>query len=210
MNTATENSIPAGYIKNSKGHLVQEQLLSPYDVEMNDFVIKHINRAYELQQQIAKLKQEVYEDCYAFKELLEEKYSAKKGGKKGGMSFTSFDGELQIRISVQDRITMGPELRIAEQLIKECAQEWAKTSSAEVRAIIFNTFETDKEGNLSIAKVLSFKREYQHVSEDPRWVNGMEAITDAIKVVGSKSYLNFKKRNPEGKFLNIPLDISKL
>ncbi|EOS9900230.1 DUF3164 family protein, partial [Vibrio cholerae] len=29
-------------------------------------------------------------------------------------------------------------------------------------------------------------------------------------VVGSKTYLNFKERNSEEKYINIPLDIAKL
>ncbi|AYO22462.1 DUF3164 family protein [Vibrio parahaemolyticus] len=206
----SEVTVPQGYMKNRKGHLVEEKLVDPYDLEMNAFVLKHTKRALELQAALRQFKQDVYEDCAAFQELLAEKYDTKVGGSKGGVSFTSYDGKTQIRICVQDRITMGPELQVAEVLVKECANEWVEGARSELKALVHKVFETDKEGNISASKILEFRRDYKSVSDDERWLKAMDAIGDAIKVVGSKSYLNFKERNAEGKYLNIPLDISKL
>jgi len=210
MKSQNSPQVPEGFMRNRKGHLVEESMIDAYDLEMDAFVNKHIARAIEIQEIIRSFKTEVSEDCVSFQELLEEKYGAKLGGKKGGVSFTSYDGEHQIRISVQDRITMGPELRVAEKLLKECAHEWAQGARSEVKAIINDLFETNKEGDISVSKILEFRRDYKNISADERWIKGMEAIGDAIRVVGSKSYLNFKKRNPEGKYHNIPLDIAKL
>ncbi|MGR6833615.1 DUF3164 family protein [Aliivibrio wodanis] len=164
----------------------------------------------QIQTMLAEFKQAVYEDCIAYQELIAEKYDTKIGGSKGGVSFTSYDGEHQIRISVQERICMGVELKVAEALLKECANEWAEDARPEVKNLIHGLFETDKEGGISASKILSFRRTYKSLSKDLRWTKAMDAIGDAIKVVGSKTYLNFKKRNSEGKYFNIPLDISKL
>ncbi len=204
------NQIPAGWKLDRKGRLVLEANINPYDIEMDAFVMKHINKALEIQTMMREFKQAVYEDCYAFQELIAEKYDTKIGGKKGGMSFTSFDGQKQIRICVQDRLILGPELKVAENLLKEVATEWANESRREVKPFIDEAFETDKEGSLSVSKILGFRRRHKTVSDDPRWVKAMEAIGDAIQVVGSKTYLNFKERNGEDKYLNIPLDIAKL
>ncbi|AMG01331.1 DUF3164 domain-containing protein [Vibrio harveyi] len=202
--------IPAGWMADRKGRLVKESDIDGYELEMDAFVTKHIKRALEIQALMRTFKQEVYDDCLAFQQLIAEKYNTKVGGKKGGVSFTSFDGKTQIRICVQDRFVLGPELKIAEKLMKECAREWSDNSRDELKAIIHGLFETDKEGSISVSKIMDFRRTYKNVSEDPRWIQSMKAIDDALKVVGSKSYLNFKERNQEGKYLNIPLDISKL
>lgn len=205
-----EVKAPAGYMRNRKGHLVEETLIDPYDLEMDAFVKKHTQRAFEIQKTMREFKLAVYEDCLAFQELLAEKYEAKIGGSKGGVSFTSFDGQHQIRISVQDRTVLGPELKVAETLIKECANEWAEGASPELKIIVHTVFETDKEGNISTGKILKFRRDYKSASADIRWQNAMDAIGDAINVIGSKTYLNFKKRNGEGKYQDIPLSIAKL
>ncbi len=206
----TNNEIPQGWKKDRKGRLVQESDINPYDVEMDAFVMKHIAKAMEIQTMMREFKKEVYADCIAFQELVAEKYETKIGGKKGGVSFTSFDGKKQIRIAVQDRFTFGPELKVAEKLMKECANEWSESARHELKLIIHGLFETDKEGSISVAKIMDFRRTYKNISEDSRWIQAMDAIDDALRVVGSKSYLNFKERNSEDKYLNIPLDIAKL
>ncbi|EOB9552166.1 DUF3164 family protein [Vibrio vulnificus] len=209
-NQPRETEIPQGWKLDRKGRLVQESDIDAYDIEMDAFVMKHINKALEIKTMMSEFKEEVYADCYAFMELLAEKYDTKVGGKKGGVSFTSFDGKKQIRICVQDRFVLGPELKVAEKLMKECAKDWSSKSEREIKTIIHGLFETDKEGSISVSKIMDFRRKYKNVSEDPRWIKAMEAIDDALRVVGSKTYLNFKERNGEDKYLNIPLDIAKL
>lgn len=205
-----QTQIPEGWKLDRKGRLVKESNIDAYDIEMDAFVMKHIAKAMEIQTLMREFKKEVYEDCLAFQELVAEKYETKIGGKKGGVSFTSFDGKKQIRICVQDRFVFGPELKVAEQLMKECASEWSSVAPDELKAIIHELFETDTEGSISVSKVLDFRRRFKNVSEDSRWIQAMTAIDDALRVVGSKSYLNFKQRNGEDKYLNIPLDIAKL
>ncbi len=207
-----EITIPEGYMKDRKGRLNPIETVSDYDIEMNDFVLKHVAKAREVQASLKAFKQSVYDDCYAFIDLLAEKYESKRrlGGKKGNVTFSAFDGSVQVNISIQDRVKLGPELKIAEELIKECAEEWAETSRREVKAIVHQVFEVNKEGSLSTSEILGFRRKYKDISDDERWVRGMDAIADAIMVVGSKSYLNFKERNAEGKLQNIPLDLAAL
>lgn len=210
MTEKKDITIPEGWRKDRKGRLVQESSIDAYDLEMDAFVQKHVAKAREIQTLLREFKEEVYADCAAFKELIAEKYNTQLGGKKGGISFTSFDGQHQVRICVQDRFTFGPELKVAEQLMKECANEWSENADRELKLIIHGLFETDKEGSISVAKIMDFRRSYKNISEDGRWVQAMDAIDDALRVVGSKSYLNFKERNAEDKYVNIPLDIAKL
>jgi hypothetical protein len=206
----TTNQIPAGYMKNRKGHLVIESEVDAYDIEMNAFVLNLVTEAEAIQKTLREFKQRVYGECMAFQELIAEKYNTKIGGEKGGASFTSFDGKKQIRICYQDRFTFGPELKVAEHLMKACAKEWSEDSRNEVKSIINGLFETDNEGNISVSKIMDFRRQYKNISQDERWVESMKAIDDALRVVGSKMYLNFKERNAEDKYVNIPLDIAKL
>ena len=95
-----------GYMKDRKGRLVPMATVSDYDIEMNDFVLKHVAKAREAQAMLKEFKRSVYDDCYAFIDLLAEKYASKKrlGGQKGNVTFSAFDGSVQVTISIQDRI----------------------------------------------------------------------------------------------------------
>ncbi|OZS45330.1 sulfate transporter [Photobacterium sanguinicancri] len=195
----------------SKQRLVPISTVDDYDIEINDFVEKHISEARNIQQTLKTFKRKVYEDCYAFLELLAEKYETKKkrGGAKGGFSFSSYDGALQIKITVQDRITFGPELQIAKELIDECVQDWSSDANDYLKVLINDAFEVDREGNLNTGRILSLRKHKDKII-DQRWMNAMEAIADAIMVTGSKTYLNFRERTSEGKLINIPLDLAAL
>ncbi|MDO6497353.1 DUF3164 family protein [Photobacterium sanguinicancri] len=205
------SEVPHGYMLDSKQRLVPISTVDDYDIEINDFVEKHISEARNIQQTLKTFKRKVYEDCYAFLELLAEKYETKKkrGGAKGGFSFSSYDGALQIKITVQDRITFGPELQIAKELIDECVQDWSSDANDYLKVLINDAFEVDREGNLNTGRILSLRKHKDKIN-DERWMNAMEAIADAIMVTGSKTYLNFRERTSEGKLINIPLDLAAL
>lgn len=209
--TTAVNEVPEGYMLDSKQRLVPLSTVDDYDIEINDFVNVHIEEARHIQSTLKTFKRKVYEDCYAFLELLAEKYETKKkrGGAKGGFSFTSYDGKLQIKITVQDRITFGPELQIAKELIDECVQDWSSNANDYLKVLVNDAFEVDREGNLNTARILSLRKHKDKII-DQRWVNAMEAIADAIMVTGSKAYLNFRERTHEGKLMNIPLDLAAL
>ena len=60
MNTATkqkeETTAPEGYMFDSKCRLVPISMVDDYDMEINDFVIKHTAKAREIQSVLRGLK----------------------------------------------------------------------------------------------------------------------------------------------------------
>ena len=59
-------------------------------------------------------------------------------GMKGGFSIASFDGSAEVRISVADRITFGPELQAAKSLIDECIESWSEGADPNIRVLLCN------------------------------------------------------------------------
>lgn len=98
-----------------------------------------------------------------------EKYGRTRGGVKGNVTFSSFDGSEQITIRVQETLTFGPELQIAKDLIDECVTEWSEGANANLRAIIGDAFQVDKEGQLNTGRILSLRRVK---IQDERWNRG--------------------------------------
>lgn len=193
------------YLKDRKGRLVPIKQIDEHDIEMDAFVRKQVSKAKELQAVLRQFKQNAFDDCYAFMGLLAEKYNRKIGGQKGNVTFSTFDGSMQIRIAVQDKLTFGPELQIAKQIIDECLNDWAKDANQNLKTLITDAFEVDKEGELNTGRILSLRR---IKIQDKRWEQAMDAISESLRIAVSKTYINFKEKDHIGKYNNISLDIA--
>jgi len=187
--------VPPGYMKDSKGRLCPTANVSETD-QLEDQLVKTIHGfAGELSEQIARFKAHTFDDVGAFLALLDEKYGVKKGGTKGNMTFTSFDGCRRVKIAVQDHMHFGPELQIAKTLIDECIGDWAADSNANIRALVNHAFAVDKEGQVNREAIFSLRR----ISiDDERWNRAIDAINDSIRITGSKTYVTFHRRDTPG------------
>ncbi|ELX2304276.1 DUF3164 family protein [Yersinia enterocolitica] len=195
------------YMKDRKGRLVPVAQVSDYDLAMDSFVKEQVAAAKVKSADLSDFKQRAFDECYAWLDLVAEKYGRTRGGVKGNVTFSSFDGGEQITIRVQETLTFGPELQIAKDLIDECVTEWSEGANANLRAIIGDAFQVDKEGQLNTGRILSLRRVK---IQDERWNRAMEAISESLQVAMSKTYINFREKDKHGKLINIPLDIAAI
>lgn len=201
------NNVPEGYMKDRKGRLVPLAQVPAHDLEMDTFVRKHIAGAISIQRVMSEFKKSVFGDCHAFLALLDEKFNAKRGGQKGNVTFSTYDGEQQIIIKVSDVISLGPEIQSAKVIIDECIADWSKGADENLMAIVNDAFVVDRQGKLSMSRILGLLR---LDIKDERWPQVKEAIKDAIICNETKCYINFRQRDDEGKLVNIPLDMAAL
>ena len=195
------------YMKDRKGRLVPISQISDYDLAMDSFVREQVTAAKAKNADLSEFKDRAFNECYAWLDLVAEKYGRTRGGAKGNVTFSSFDGAQQITIRVQETLTFGPELQIAKDLIDECVTEWSEGANANLRAIISDAFQVDKEGQLNTGRILSLRRVK---IQDERWNRAMEAISESLQVAMSKTYINFREKDKSGKLVNIPLDIAAI
>jgi hypothetical protein len=119
----------------------------------------------------------------------------------------SYDGLYKVTVQVADNVTFGPELQVAKTLVDECLMDWSAGANAELKAVITRAFNTDKEGQINRAALYSLLR--LEIS-DERWRNAMQAIRDAMRVVGSKSYVRFYQRaSTDAPWTAITIDLAK-
>lgn len=183
--------LPPGYMTDSKGRLVPESLVRDSDKLQDQLVRKIIGYAEELSGRIARFRGHTFDDIAAFMDLLSEQYDVKRGGAKGNVTFTSYDGLMKVQVQVAERLTFGPELQVAKELVDECIGEWADGSRVEIRALVDHAFRPDKEGQVSRESVFALRRLQ---IEDPRWQRAVEAIGESIRIAGSKAYVRFYRR----------------
>jgi hypothetical protein len=195
------------YMPDAKGNLVPVEMVKPQDKLEDETVRKIMGYAEELSAQIARFKGHTFTDLGEFDALLEQDYGSTRGGRKGNRTYQTFDGCMKVTVQVADFIDFGPQLQVAKGLIDECLNEWSADARPEIRGIITRAFNTDKEGQINQSEIFMLLR---LDIEDARWQRAMEAIRDAMRVTGSKTYVRFHKRDkPDGKWEPVTIDLAK-
>ena len=124
----------------------------------------------------------------------------------GHLSLMSFDGRLKVNRAVQERINFDERLQAAKALIDECLHDWTEVASPELQALIGTAFATNKEGEINTGRVLALRR---YEITDERWIRAMKAISEAVQVIGSKSYIRVYERIGEsGEYQPIALEMA--
>ncbi|SFQ13870.1 Protein of unknown function [Roseivivax halotolerans] len=216
MSEFTPIPVPSGrkdidgkiYVVDAKGGLQPVETVKPQDLLEDETVRKIIGYALALSGQIARFKEHTFEDLSDFEALLAQEYDAKKGGAKGNKTFMSHDGLMKVQVSVADYIDFGPQLQIAKELVDECLNEWAADAGPELRSVVTRAFNTDKEGKINRSEIFMLLR---LDIGDPRWVKAMSAIRDAMRVVGSKTYVRcYHRETHDGPWQPITIDLAKV
>lgn len=179
------------YMADAKGSLVPLELVKPADKLEDEMVRKVMGYASDLSAQISRFLRHTMADLGEFDALLDQEYGITKGGKKGNRTYLTFDGLMKVKVQVADQITFGPQLQSAKQLFDECLMEWSVDSGPELRGIITDAFNTDKEGKIDRNAILKLLR--REINDD-RWRKAQDAIRDAIRVIGTKEYVRFYLR----------------
>ena len=196
------------YLPDAKGKLVPTSLIKPADMLEDEIVRKIMGHAGELSEQIARFRGHTFEDLGDFEALLRQEYGGTKGGTKGNKTFMTFDGMMKVQVQVSDFIDFGPQLQIAKELIDECLNEWSAHSRPEIRALITSAFNTDKAGQINRSEIFMLMR---LEIEDERWIRAVDAIRDAMRIVGSKTYIRFYQRSAlDAKWEPVTIDLAKV
>lgn len=195
------------YMPDAKGKLVPVELI-PAAAQLEDETVRKIaGFGLALSDQVARFKGHTFEDLGDFEAVLAQEYDATKGGAKGNKTFMTFDGLWKVQVQVADAIDFGPQLQVAKELVDACLNEWAADARAEIRAIVTRAFNTDKAGQINRSEIFMLLR---LEIEDERWQQAMRAIRDAMRVVGSKTYVRlYRRATPTGGWQAVTIDLAK-
>ena len=198
--------IPQGYMKDAQGNLVPNANVKPQHKLENDIVRVWIEKALKLNEELTAFKHGALDEAHAFKEIVADQYGAQRGGKKGNMTLKSFDGTLEMQVSNSESIGFGTELLAAKELIDQCVERWSEGANDNMLALINHAFQVNKQGRIDTGRVLGLRR---LEIDDAAWHRAMDAISDAVRVTSSKTYIRFYKIDTEtGDRTAIPLDLA--
>ncbi len=196
------------YMEDAHGRQVPVSMIKKFDLKRHDLVCSIMQRAFAERERLAEFKQQVWEEIQSFVDESAKDSGAKKlGGKKGNITLTSFDGRYKLIVAVNDGILFNEKLQIAKQLIDECIGKWSKNARPELKVLVDDAFNVGKNGLVSTGKVLGLRR--LNIT-DATWRRAMDAITESIQVVSSKTYMRFYERQDDESYKQIPLDVASL
>ncbi|HVT36073.1 MAG TPA: DUF3164 family protein, partial [Nevskiaceae bacterium] len=181
-------------------------MVKPIDKTRDQLVRELISQAQRVSSAIAAFKKSTFDEVAAFVELSAGEYGIKLGGAKGNVTLVSFDGRYKIVRQVQDSLVFDERLQAAKALIDQCIQEWSQGSRDEIRVLVNDAFQVNKEGQINTGRVLGLKR---LAISDAKWQQAMQAIADSVRVACSRSYVRFYERVGEtDQYKPISLDLA--
>lgn len=202
----SENTVPKGYWEAADGTLTPESKIKPIDKARDKTVRLMVSQAKQLATTIAQFRAAALAEIDSFVLASAAEYDAKLGGKKGNVQLITYDGRLKVVRAIQETLAFDERLQVAQSLIGERIHEWSKGSNANIKVLVNQAFQVDKQGKVSTSRVLGLR---QLNIDDPQWKKAMEAISDSIKTVSSKAYIRFYERDEAtGEYVAIPLDVS--
>lgn len=203
-----DKTIPDGYKEDAKGNLIPLANIREIDLMRDKEVVEMISKAKAMQEQLRQFKQETFDTIAAFTELSAERYDVSLGGKKGNITLRSFDGRYKVQFAIAELLTFDEGLQAAKVLIDECLHDMTEDADPDLKMIVNDYFATDKEGKINTQRVLSLRR---YNIKDPRWKKAMDAISDALQVSDTASYVRFYERSGSDKrYQAITLDVASV
>lgn len=202
----TNEEVIDGYWKDGKGALVPVSMIKDIDIEREQVVEEIIKHAKSLNKALSLFKAKAFGDVAAFIELSAEQYNVNLGGKKGNVTLFSFDGRYKVQRTMHDNIAPDERILAAKQLTMDCVNDWSENARPELKAIVNRAFATSKDGDLKLGRLLELRR---LDIKDERWQKAMDALSESLQVIGSRSYIRVYERiGDSNEYRPIALDIS--
>lgn len=198
---------PQGAWRDKEGIFKHPDLV-PADKQLEDeLVMKLVSDAKAINETLAQFKTSAFEQCYAFIDLLRQKYDLNRVADSGSVTLRAFDGTAEVQIQVAKLIVFDAKLKLAKEKLDEYFTEKTEDSDPEIKTLILRAFEV-RNGKVDAKQILSLK---SYPITHPKWREAMTMIDDATEIAGTKSYIRFKERKDgliDGDMVMIPLDLA--
>lgn len=172
----------------------------------NRKAISIAKKANKLHLQLAKLKAEFFEAMDGFYQADADKAGVIGKG-KGGYSITSFDKGIKLEINVSQSISFDDNIHFAQSLINEYITEKMEGEGDKDISLLINHAFTVRKGKLDKGRLIGL---FQLKIKHDKWKKAMDMIRESMNTGDSKRYLRISKKNQNGEYKDIQLNISAL
>lgn len=194
------------YREDARGALVPVSAIRPIDLMRDDLVNELFAAIEPKAQAYAESKQKGIETVRTFVDVSAAEFDVKPS-KKGNVTLTSLDGKRRVLVAMQDVLTFDERLHAAKALIDQCLEEYSIGANANLKVIVQQAFDVNKEGNISTAKVLALR---SYNIQDEKWQRAMRALTDSLTVHVSREYIRLYRRDEDsGEYVRVDADTGR-
>lgn len=191
----------------ARGKAVPSKYVSVIDRKRDALVERNIKRLQALRDRMAAVKAQVDEDIDKYMDFVAKETDVKPSG-KGNLILTGFSGDKQLEVAMSDVLEFDERLNFAKGAIDGCLRRWGENANQNLQVIIEHAFQMDKKGRLDKHAILKLR---QINIRDKEWKKAMALLADALKVTGTRRYLNARVRtNPDDRFRTIGLNFSSI
>lgn len=168
-----------------------------------------VRKMLDLAEHNARVKQEIFDELTAYQDLMFERYRARVGGRRGGLTVASVSDRHKVEVSTADYSRVTAALPAAQALMNEILDDLTGNVDANLRTLIMAAFERDeKTGRVNVQR-LSGLRKYD--LKHPKWPDFIRAISDAIEPAGSKTGVRaYTRDTPDGQWKQVVVDFSRV
>lgn len=172
-----------------RGQSVPPKFVPDVDKKRDQTVEKVHTIIDKLEVHMKDAKSDILELIADYLEWLTEKTKTTREG-KGNLTLTSFSGDKQLEIRINDVIDFDERLSLAKTKVDECIKNWSGEANSKIVTIVRQAFNLDKSGAINKAMIM---RLLSLEIKDNLWREAMELITQSIHVKGAKQYLQIKR-----------------
>ena len=207
MNTPQTQNLPGMWLGRD-GRFTPETLVKEYEKKREAVIVPLIEKWTSLHAEMASLKAQMFDEVEALLEFCFEDYGVELSGKKGNVTLYKYDGSYLIQRKFQARIQFDERIFAAEELVRECLEDWSGDARAELQTLILAAFERNKEGDIRRSELIRLRN---LAIEDERWQQAMKIIAEAEQIIDSACYFQVQQRDPKtGKYNALLLDFSAI
>ncbi len=190
----------------ASGQPVPPKYIDPVAKKRDALVEKLFRQALQAQERLRKFKELVNADIEKYLDWLAKHEGEESLNPGGNYKLTTFSGDKRVQVKINKVIDFDERLQLAKQKIDRCIERWSEGANDNLKVIIFDAFKVDSRGRLDARRILSL-RNLQ--IKDAEWQAAMDLITEAVTIIGTRSYLLFLYRdNPRSEWQTVRLDLA--
>ena len=180
----------------AQGRYVPVENIRTVDVLRDEAIRSFFDDIIKAGEEIAALKKKVFKTVDDFLDLSASQYGVVQKASRGNITLRTYNGEYVVKLTSQEYLEFDEQLQVAKDLIDECLLKWCEGANASLAAFVKDAFRVDRKGRLDSRRILELRK---YDIDDDRWKEAMDAISNSVRVAGSRRYVRFYRINDEGK-----------
>lgn len=185
----------------------RKQYREQYNQLVDEEATKAVDKLIVLSEQIAQVKQEVYDDFTAVLDMKREIMGMTREGQQSH-TFSTTDGQTRLTLGVNTidayRDTVEDGIAMVKGYIESLATD--ERTQALVSAVL-RLLSRDGQGNIKASRVLQLRKMAESVG-DERFLEGVRIIEESFQPTESKTYIRAERKDKHGAWKIIPLSVT--